>query len=499
MRETNVLVPVGTGGFDLSARDFVLPLRRRKRALIVTFLVVLAGIILLSLLSGPSYQSHMAILVDLQRFDPVVSTGATSQVVTTSSPVTEEEINSEVELLGSSDVLQQVVIANDLWKPNGFSLMDLLRPGQTREDRIARATKTLAKQIKVKAIKDTNMIDITYKSPDPQRSYAVLKSLGDFYMAKHAAVHRPAGSFQFFATETEKYKNELQQAEQKLRDFGRKNATAAPDEQRTQLASDVAQSVAQLHLAEQSIAADKERIHSDNQQLRATPQRSTTLRASAANDKLISDLNASLFAAETKRDQLEAKYDPSYPLVQSANQEVATARAAIEQAERKQYVAETTDRDPTYELLREDMAKSQADLAAQRATLVATRHSVRSIQQQMVGLDQLALSQQDLQREAKAAESNYLLYLAKREQERTSNALDVTHISNVAVAVPPVIPVLPVLSFPMMVLIAFAAATVLGIGAAYTMDYLDPSFQTPGQMVEMLGIPVVVAMAKKTA
>jgi uncharacterized protein involved in exopolysaccharide biosynthesis len=499
MRETNVLVPVGTGGFDLSARDFVMPLRRRKRALIVTFLVVLAGIILIALLSGPTYSSHMAIFVDLQRFDPVVSTGATSQVVTTTNPVTEEEINSEVELLASSDVLEQVVIANNLWKPQGFSLMDLLRPGQTRGDRIARATKALAKQIKVKAIKDTNMIDVTYKSPDPQRSYAVLKSLGDFYMAKHAAVHRPAGSYQFFATETQKYKDELEQAEQKLRDFGRKNATAAPGEQRTQLANDVAESVAQLHLAEQAIAADKERIHSDYQQLRATPQRSITLQASAANDKLVSDLNAALFAAETKRDQLEAKYDPSYPLVQSANQEVANARAAIEQAERKHYVAETTDRDPTYELLREDMAKSQADLAAQRATLDATRHSVQSIQKQMVGLDELDLSQQDLQRDAKAAESNYLLYLGKREQERTSNALDVTHISNVALAVPPVIPVLPVFSWPLIVVFAFAAATFLGVGAAYTIDYMDPSFQTPEQMVELLGIPVVVAMAKKTA
>jgi len=54
----------------------------------------------------------------------------------------------------------------------------------------------------------------------------------------------------------------------------------------------------------------------------------------------------------------------------------------------------------------------------------------------MVNLDQLSLSQQDLQREAKAAETNYLLYLAKREQERTSNALDVTRIANVAIAVP---------------------------------------------------------------
>jgi len=48
----------------------------------------------------------------------------------------------------------------------------------------------------------------------------VLKSLGDLYVAKHVAVHRPAGSLEFFAAETQKYHDELQDAESKLRSFG---------------------------------------------------------------------------------------------------------------------------------------------------------------------------------------------------------------------------------------------------------------------------------------
>ena len=127
-------------------------------------------------------------------------------------------------------------------------------------------------------------------------------------------------------------------------------------------------------------------------------------------------------------------------------------------------------------------------------TLAATKHSVQSIRAEMVNLDQLSLSQQDLQREAKAAETNYLLYLAKREQERTSNALDVTRIANVAIAVPPAIPVLPVFSWPMIGLIGLCSATVLGIGGAYTADYLDPSFHTPSQVIEIVGIPVLAAL-----
>jgi uncharacterized protein involved in exopolysaccharide biosynthesis len=500
MRQANVQLPVANGLVDLTVRDFVAPLFRRKRLLIGTFVVVLVGVIGLAALSGPTYSSRMSILVNRERADTLVSTEATTQIMNGDNPVTPEEINSEVELLSSRDVLEKVVVANGLDRPGqGFSIHGLLHPHETSEDRAARAVKNLAKTLKIANVKNSNLIEVTYKTADPQLSYGVLKSLGDLYVAKHVAVHRPAGSYEFFATETQKYQDELKDAEQKLRNFGQQNSIAAPDEQRTQLASQVAITVGLLHGAEQSLAADEERIKDDRQQMVSTPQRSTTAQASASNDKLIEDLNASLFSAQTKRTQLALKYDPSYPLVQEADQEIAEAKAAIAQAEEKRYVTETTDRDPTYELLRQDIAKSQADLAAQRATLVATKRSVQDIQAQMEKLDQLSLTQQDLQREVKADESNYLLYLAKREQERTSNALDVTRIANVAIAVPPSIPVLPVLSWPLTVVIAIGSAIVISIGIAYAVDYLDPSFHTPAQVIDMMGIPVVIAVSKKTA
>jgi succinoglycan biosynthesis transport protein ExoP len=499
MRETNTQISVAYSVGELSVRDFVVPLFRRKRLLTVTFISVLGAVILLALLLGPAYSSRMEILVNRERLDPLVSTEATTQIMTADNPVTPEEINSEVELLSSRDVLEQVVLANGLDKPKGFSLVDALMPWQTPEDRTARAVKHLAKQLQIDNVKNSNLIEITYKSPDPQRSYGVLKSLGDLYVAKHVAVHRPAGSLEFFAAETQKYHDELQEAESKLRNFGLQNAVAVPDQQRIDLSSQAAASVGLLHLAEQSVAADEERIKDDRQQMRATPQRMTTVQASAANEKLIDDSHSALLAAQNKRTQLALKFKDDYPLVREADQEIAEDKAAVAQAEEKRYVTETTDHDPTYELLREDVAKTEADLFAQRANLAAIKHSVQSIRAEMVNLDQLSLSQQDLQREAKAAESNYLLYLAKREQERTSNALDITRIANVAIAVPPAIPVLPVFSWPMIGLIALCSATVFGIGAAYSADYLDPSFHTPAQVIEIMGIPVLAALPKNSA
>jgi uncharacterized protein involved in exopolysaccharide biosynthesis len=499
MNEENAGLP-GEQSEEISLRDLVTPLFRRKRIMAATFFSVLAMVILLAALMGPMFTSRMTILVNRERLDPLMTPEATTQLITTSTPITEEEINSEVELLSSRDVLEQVAIANGLDRPGeGWSLGSLLHPNQTREDRIARAVKNLAKAIKVEAVTKTNLIQVKYSSSKPQLAYGVLKSLGEFYTEKHVAVHRPAGSYEFFARETQRYHDALEHAEANLRDLETRSQIAAPDAQETNLALQVATSVGLMHLAEQSLAADGERIRNDRQQMSTTPRRSPTVQTSAAADKLLDQLNATLLSAQTKRTELLMKYDPSYPLVQDIDEEVAQTKAAIADAEKTRYITESTDLDPTFEVLREDDAKTQADRAAQAATLAATRRSIKSMQAQLVDLDQQSITRQDLQREVKADEQSYLTYLAKREQERTSDALDTTRIANVAIAVPPAIPVLPAFGWPVIMLAGICVATIASVGGAYAADYLDSSFHTPAQLMEGLGIPIVVTFPRRTA
>ena len=190
------------------------PLFRRRRVLLLTFLSVLAVVILGAAVKGPAYTSRMTILVNRERLDPLVTPESTTQLVSNGTPITEEEINSEVELLRSRDVLEKVAVANGLDRPaQGWSLGSLLHPNQTREDRIARAVKGLAAGIKIQAVIKTNLIDVKYSSSNPQIAYGVLKSLGEFYTEKHVAVHRPAGSYEFFAAETDRYHGLLGRAE----------------------------------------------------------------------------------------------------------------------------------------------------------------------------------------------------------------------------------------------------------------------------------------------
>jgi len=484
---------------EASLRDILAPLFRRRRLVILSFCGIMLGGIVAAYYLSSTYEASMEVLVNRERMDPAVTAEQFSQTAPLAPVVTEEEINSEVELLLSPDLLEKVVIANRLQEREKKSIWSSLKPKQDEGIYISKAVQRLSKKLKIEPVKKTNLIEVSYKSTDPQLAYGVVHTLSYLYLEKHVSVHRPAGSFDFFAIETEKYRQALQESEARLANFGRDEGVAAPDIVRGDLGLQLANSIAAFPQAEQVIAADEQRIRNEEAQLKATPARSPTTEASNAADVLLQGLQASLLAAQIKRTQLAMKYDPSYPLVQESDKEIAETETAIAEAKKTQYMNETTDRDPTYEFLRQDISKTLADLAAQKATATALEHSIQSLKLQMVDLDQKAVKQTDLIREAKANEANYLLYLAKREQERTSDALDQKRIANVAIAVPPSVPMLPAYSLFLILLLGFLLAVLGSVGAAFVAEYLDPSFRTPAEVNDILKVPVLASVPRQAA
>ncbi len=485
---------------NITLHDAVAPLFRRKKVLGSTFMVVLAAAVVVGIVMPPQFTSHMSILVNRERLDPPVTTEVTTQIPNDGDrPVTPEEINSEAELLRSHDVLEKVVLANGLQNKEGKSLLGMFHSRQDGAERVERAVRSLAKKLKIEKVADSNLIEVTYSSSDPQLAYGILNSLSQFYLEKHVALQQPPGAYEFFAQQAQKYQQALEHSEDQLRSFEMQPDAEAPDLERSNLAVQVTNSVGQMYAIEQSIASDEQRSRSDQAQMKVTPQRSEAKQDVDAANYLLQSLGSALLAAQQKRAQLAMKYSPDYPLVKEADEELAEAKAAIAQAEKSPYVNQETDRDPTFELLREDLAKTKSDLASERASFAAVKRSIGNMQNQMADLDQKSITQQTLLRDVKANEGNYLLYLSKREQEEASGALNKTRIANVSIAVPPAIPVLPAHGFPFILLVGLGLASVFAIAAAYLVEYFDPSFHTPAQVIDILEIPVVVSIAKKTA
>ena len=496
-----------SGHLDLRAltmRDMARPLFRNWRAVAITFCVILAiAFVAARRWADHYYMASMQVVVSRERSNPTVTGQQQIAVLENDAAITSDEVDSEVELLQGRDMLRQVVRICKL-TDRGPSVFDSWRASRSDNAELDEAkflegaTNQLAGKLRVESQKTSHIIDVKYGSSGaPETPACVLQTLGQLYLAKHLRLQRPAGAFDFFAEETEKYQRALEDSEQHLADFGKTEGVAAPEILRADTAQQLVASQASLYQARQLIAADLHRLDDLRKQMGGTPARSSTAETSISANVLLEQLQATLLATQVKKTQLLAKYDPSYPLVQEVDAEIEQTQEAIAEAQKSKYVDTTTDRDPTFEYLRQDQAKTEADIASEEATIAELINTIHGMQSEMVSLDAKAVKQEALRRETKANETNYLLYLTKREEERTSDALDQKRIENVSIAVPAEVPALPARSRSSILLPGFFLALFGGIGAGYIAELADPSFRTPAEVEELLNITVLAAMPKQ--
>src|SRR6266849_6567227 len=99
----------GFGSGSISLRNGAGALFRRKALVLLTFLTVVLGTAIVTFLLPNKYESRMKILVKNQRVDVAITPEATAGAPSAESEVSESQINSEIELLTSRDLLTQVV------------------------------------------------------------------------------------------------------------------------------------------------------------------------------------------------------------------------------------------------------------------------------------------------------------------------------------------------------------------------------------------------------
>ena len=480
--------------FSFNLRDVLTIVFRHKRVVVLSFCGILTGAVLAAVLHAPEYRASTKFLIERERLDPVISPGQTT-TPENRGEVTEEELNSEVELIESGDVLRQVVVSCGLHQRKSF-LKSLLGAGD-EPTRIAEAVKRLQSELKIEVVRKSNIISVSYAADDPQLAARVLSTLGEAYLKKNVAVHRPPGQFEFFDQETEAYKKNLAEAEAKLKTFSSEDGGVAPQMARDITLQKLSEFRASLQQTRAEIASTEERIRALQKQADTTPQRLTTQASQTDDAQVMQGLKNTLMNLEMKRTELLTKYQPTYALVQEVDNEIADARASIVSEESRPIRAETTDRNPTYGWINEELAKAKADHSGLQARAAAIQAIVSNYETSARQLDQKGLVQQDLLRTMKTDEENYLMYQRKREEARMTNALDQTRILNVAIAEQPNAPTLPSNSPWTSLLVGGLLAVVVSLGTAFTLDYMDTSFRTPSEVLTELNIPVLGTVSLK--
>ena len=474
-------------------RELAMVLFRQRRVFVWTAGLVLVAAMLYAF-AGTQYQAHMKILVRRGRADAPVTAQENAPVDLARMAITEEELNSEVELLKDDEVLRKVVEANDL---GGRDWFHFLRLGEGNAERLERAARRLAKKLNVEPMKKTNLIAVSYGSGDAMLAEKVLQSLAKAYVEKNAEVHRPIGEFHFFDQQTGESRRQLDEAEQKLLQFTQNHSVVAAAQQRDlalQKWSDVDANYRQTQI---ELAETQRRVQELAKLLMDLPERTTTQIRTADNPELLKALKSSLLDLELKRTQLLTKFEPNHRLVQEAEQQIAQAKAAIAAESLAPVRDETTDKNPDYEWAKSELQRTHVHLKELEARAAATGVQVAAYQTIARHLGEYAITQDDLASTEKAVQDNYLLYVKKREEARMGDALDERGIVNVAIAEQPAAPALPLWSTWAVLLVGFAAAGVSGTATAFAADHFDPAFRTPDEVLGYLNSPVLASLPKR--
>lgn len=476
------LIPNSCASPSPTLRELAATLFRRSKLMTISFLVILLGAMVYVFVT-PRYESHFKILVRRGRSDPMVSPRPDSTVDFTRPEISEEELNSEVELLRDQDLLKQVVQMAAL-VPAGTSESE--RPAE-----VERAVRKLGQRLSVEALKKSNLIQVRYQDTDPERAARILAALSTLYVRKHTSLHRPSGEIQFFEQQTAESEKRLHQSEAQLVHFTNTRGAASPALERDIALQKLGDAEAAYRQMDQDRVETEQRITGLHQQLASFPSRSVTVKRWADNPELIAKLKSRLMELDLKRTELLTRYEPSYRLVQEVDREIEETRQLIAAEALNPVRDETSDKDPNYEWARMELEKAQVQSSSLRARQSDAATQITSLRRLAQQMQSDSVDQQALVRTAKAEEDNYLLYLRKREEARIGDALDERQILNVAVVEPPVAAVLPVRSVLLYFLLAFGVAVAFSVGAAFTAEYFDPTIRTPNEARGLLEVPVL--------
>jgi uncharacterized protein involved in exopolysaccharide biosynthesis len=477
--------------YSFTARDVAAIGFRHQKVLVLCFVGVLLGVGLSSLFLPSKYKAETKLLVKRERVDPVI-TPESNAPMTVHDTVSEEEINSEVELITSSDVLQKVVTTCGMDKKRALS--SLLHPWQTPQNRMDKAVADLRADLQLEVLKKTNVISIGYESKDPKLAQKVLATLDDAYLQKHLDVHHPSGQFEFFDQQAEKYRQDMMAAETKLKQFADKQGGVAPAVMRDMTLQKLADFKSSLSTTRASIAESQKRIADLEKQAQTIPARLTTQKKLTDNAQVLENLKGTLLTLENKRTELLTKYQPDYPLVKEVDKQLADTRQALAKEESTPMKEEVTDQNQTYTWISGEVSKAKADLAGYQAREIALSSVIASYEDQSTKLEQQGIEQSDLSRVAKEDETNYLLYTKKKEEARIEDALDRNRLLNVSVVETPSLPSIPTRSALIFALVGILLAAAISLGVVFAVDYADQSFRTPSEVMSELRIPVLAAV-----
>lgn len=409
--------------------------RRRWQLAIGTWLAVMLTAVGVVWSLPRQYESTARFLVKNARQDLVVGPAEGASVMYRDD-VAEEIINTELEMLRSRDILSRVVAEMHLDRAHMARGKD---PGQAAE----LAVRDLSRGLVAATIRKTNLIQISYLSPDPSLASAVLKHVSDAYLDAHLVMHSSPGSYELFKQQQETANGELAAAQNELASLARSANIVVPEEQKREVVEALTNSETQYEALRAEIQDAAARVRAAEQKMQQIPRRVQAEVRNVPNQATVDRLTTMLVELKNERTALLTKFTPEDRRVTQLDQQIADTKTALDEVRRSSTDQQSTNVNPTWVELESESLRAQLTLAGLVSKEQQLKQQLEQYRARALQLAEAMPQYEAVARKVARAQANFLLYAKKEEEARIVEALDRQRISNVVLAQAPYVSSIP--------------------------------------------------------
>lgn len=487
--EVREMVPEFNDEIDL--RDLLDTLIRRKMAVISVLLTVFVLVAFYTFLVTPQFKAKGAIRASSQSSTLTKFDNLESNVLKT-----QEFQQTQVNLLKSNQLANRVIDKLELTnnvifnpqignaKENNQSksplatLKNLIRSDQ-EQDQISvlnedaqgqllafNVLASFQNRLKVSPVRNSELIEITFESPDPALTASITNAAMDEFIQMHMDTNLEASktASQFLDKQIRGAQIKLEQSELQLNEFAKKIGIVSLNPEHNLI-------IKQLEEVNNALAkATSERIAKEAMYKQNTLLDEKSLEQ-VVNNELIQNLKNQYSTLEAEYKDLSVAFKPGYPKMQQlkAKMDEISSRINME----KQQIINSIKNNYETALKTEQFLQKNAETQKEKALELGEKSTQYKI----------------LEREVETNKSIYQSLLQRSKEIEATVGAAVTNIQIIDRATAPLFPFKPRVALNL--LLALVLGGLLGVGTAFTLEFFDNTIKNPDELVERFHIPVL--------